>query len=78
MALSKPNVGLWHCGSVQHSVTYWGGRNYSTKYQSIQEMNVPRSVKKLKKKIGWPLQQDNDPKCTLNSTITTDLFIKKQ
>ena len=45
------------------------GRKDPIKYQQILEANITLSVKKLKMKRGWLMQQDNDPKHTSKSTI---------
>ena len=45
------------------------GRMDSIKYQQILEANVTQSVKKLKLKRAWLLQQHNDPKHTSKSTM---------
>ena len=46
------------------------GRMNAAHYQEILKQGLLPSVKKLKLKPGWILQQDNDPKHTAKSTET--------
>ena len=54
---------LWACvaASGTGNISLVEGRMDSIKYQKILEGNITPSVKKLKMKRGWLLQQDNDP-----------------
>ena len=65
------SIMLWGCvaASGTGNIAWVEGRMDSTKYQQILEANITPSVKKLKLKRGWLLQQDNDPKHTWKSTM---------
>uniref|UniRef100_A0A3Q3KMZ5 Tc1-like transposase DDE domain-containing protein n=1 Tax=Monopterus albus TaxID=43700 RepID=A0A3Q3KMZ5_MONAL len=65
------SIMLWGCvaASGTGNIARVEGRMDSTKYQQILEANITPSVKKLKLKRGWLLQQDNDPKHTSKSTM---------
>lgn len=65
------SIMLWACvaASGTGNISLVEGRMNSIKYQQILEANITPSVKKLKMKRGWLLQQDNDPKHTSKSTM---------
>uniref|UniRef100_A0A8C5DSB5 Transposase n=1 Tax=Gouania willdenowi TaxID=441366 RepID=A0A8C5DSB5_GOUWI len=72
------SIMLWGCVAASGigNIARVEGRMDSIKYQQILEANITASVKKLKLKRGWLLQQDNDPKHTSKSTM--DYFKKRK
>lgn len=62
---------VWGCfaASGPGQLAIINGKMNSQVYQDILQKNLRQSVKQLKLKRGWVLQQDNDPKHRSKSTL---------
>ena len=65
------SIMVWACfaGSGPGQMEIINGKMDSQVYQNILQKNLKQSVKKLRLKRGWILQQDNDPKHRSRSTL---------
>lgn len=64
------SIMVWGCfaASGPGRIVVIDGKMNSRVYQDILQENVRPSVRQLKLRRGWVMQQDNDPKHTSNST----------
>uniref|UniRef100_A0A8C5LSX0 Transposase n=1 Tax=Leptobrachium leishanense TaxID=445787 RepID=A0A8C5LSX0_9ANUR len=64
------SIMVWGCfaASGPGRIVVIDGKMNSRVYQDLLQENVSSSVRQLKLRRGWVMQQDNDPKHTSNST----------